>query len=300
MTISSGKTILFVYFLLSSLCIQSQDFNGVITYQTKTTVDFDNVRGGQLSEQQKKQFAERLKSRLEKVYTLSFNKNESIYKEEEVLETQAQGGRGGRFGLFGGGFGQSNGIYKNIKDNVYLQETELSSKRFLIEDELPALEWTMENENKMIGDYVVFKATATRKRENFGFRGPRGRNGQGRQRNGNERDSLDTAERTGNVNPDIPNEETITVWYTPQIPIGQGPDDFWGLPGLILEANVGRTVILCTKIVLNTKEETTIKVPSKGKKVTRDEYAEIAKKQLEEARERFRGQRGRNGNGRRF
>jgi GLPGLI family protein len=34
-----------------------------------------------------------------------------------------------------------------------------------------------------------------------------------------------------------------------------------GLPGLILEINDGKTVILCSKIVLKPKEKTVIKAP---------------------------------------
>jgi GLPGLI family protein len=96
---------------------------------------------------------------------------------------------------------------------------------------------------------------------------------------------------------EIPKEQTITAWYTPQIPINQGPGEYWGLPGLILEVNAGRTTILCSKIVMNPDEKEEIKRPSKGKKVTQEEYSEIIKKKMEEMREMFRG-RGRDGGGR--
>ena len=282
-------------FILALTIGNAQDFQGVVTYQTKTTVDLDNFGGGrQFSEQQKKQFAERMRSRLEKVFILSFDKSESMYKEEEKLE--APGGRRG-FGFFGGGLGQGSGVYKNIADDVYAQENDLSGKRFLVKDKLPPLEWKLEDESKTIGQYVVFKATATRKIEDFGFRGRRfGRDG--RERTNNKKDSTQTAdkeEKDDDIVIDIPKEETITAWYTPQIPIGHGPENFWGLPGLILEVNVGRTTMLCTKIVLNPKDGVSIKTPSKGKEVSRDEYTKIVTERIEEMRERF----GRGGQGRR-
>ena len=28
---------------------------------------------------------------------------------------------------------------------------------------------------------------------------------------------------------EIPKEQTVTAWYTPQIPINQGPGEYWGL-----------------------------------------------------------------------
>ena len=64
---------------------------------------------------------------------------------------------------------------------------------------------------------------------------------------------------------DIPELEMsdIVAWYSPQIPISQGPLEYWGLPGLILEVNVGNTTILCSKIVMNPDEKSKIKAPEK-------------------------------------
>ena len=53
---------------------------------------------------------------------------------------------------------------------------------------------------------------------------------------------------------EVPKEIEITAWYTPQIPINQGPGEYWGLPGLILEINADRTTILCSKIIMNPSE----------------------------------------------
>jgi GLPGLI family protein len=51
----------------------------------------------------------------------------------------------------------------------------------------------------------------------------------------------------------------------PEIPVSQGPEGYWGLPGLILEVNDGKTVLLCSKVVLNPKVKAEIKAPSKGR-----------------------------------
>lgn len=51
---------------------------------------------------------------------------------------------------------------------------------------------------------------------------------------------------------DMPKETVITAWYTPEISESRAPN-YWGLPGLILEVNDGKTVILCSKVVLNLK-----------------------------------------------
>ena len=83
----------------------------------------------------------------------------------------------------------------------------------------------------------------------------------------------------------MPKENTITAWYCPEIPVNQGPENYWGLPGLILEVNDGKTVMLCTKIVMNAKDKVEIKPATKGKQVTQTEYNDIVKKKMEEMQE---------------
>jgi GLPGLI family protein len=89
----------------------------------------------------------------------------------------------------------------------------------------------------------------------------------------------------------------VVAWYSPQIPVSAGPDRYWGLPGLILELNAGRTTMLCTEIVLNPSEKIEIQKPNKGDKVDRDEYNKIIKEKTDELKERFQG-RGNGGRGR--
>ena len=66
--------------------------------------------------------------------------------------------------------------------------------------------------------------------------------------------------------------------------MSQGPEKYWGLPGLILEVSDGKTVILCSKVVINPKDKVAIKAPAKGKEVTQNEYDEIVIKKVEEMR----------------
>ena len=91
---------------------------------------------------------------------------------------------------------------------------------------------------------------------------------------------------------ELPKEITITAWYTPEIPVSQGPEGYWGLPGLILEVNDGKITILCSKIVLNPKEKAEIQAPSNGKEVSQKEYDEIVTKKMEEMSEMNNGRGG--------
>lgn len=273
--------------LLSLICFYGigQNFQGKAYYQTKTTFDMNQFGGRQLSPDQMKRIQERMKSFLEKQYVLIFNKEESIYKEEERLEAVGSGGWGFSSNFVGGP------KYKNLKSKELLQDQEFFGKQFLIKDELKSLEWKMGTETKKIGNYTVFKATATKPVTGFDWRSIRRRNND----NNKKRDS---AKVKSSSNPtdeiEIPKTIEVVAWYTPQIPVNQGPDDYWGLPGLILEVNADRTTILCTKIVMNPKEKDTIKKPEKGEVVTQDEYTEITTKKMEE----FRNSRGRRGRSR--
>ncbi|RPD97749.1 GLPGLI family protein [Aureibaculum marinum] len=282
--IISVVVVAIVLFFTTKITAQ-KDFQGKAYYQSKTTMDM-NFGGRQMSEERKKEIAERMKSMLEKTYTLSFNKSESMYKEDEKLEAPGQGGgRGGRFSAM---MGAANGPqYKNIKDSIFLQENELLGKNFLVNDKLTPLEWKMTGETKQIGQYTAFKATAMRAPSAISLAGPRGP-----RRANNDQASTDDKDK-----PEEPKMIEVTAWYTMQIPVNQGPGKYWGLPGLILEVHEGNTSILCTKIEINSDQIETIKKPSKGKKVTQAEYDKITKEKMEEMSERFRG--GRRGGGRR-
>jgi len=271
MKIISSKVAFTVLLLFVTVFSFAQkEFQGRVYYQTKTSVDMSNFGGGQMSEAQKKQIAERMKSSLEKVYILTFNQSESLYKEEEKLDAPAQNAGGMRFAIMGAGGGTQ---YKNIKDLQLIQEQDLYGKQFLVKDSLSKLTWDMGTETKMIGQYLCFKATATKKAEvvaTFAF----------------------NRNNTEETQPQAPKEYTVTVWYTPQIPVSQGPGGFWGLPGLILEVHDDTTVMLCSKIILNPTEKETIKMPSKGKEVTKEEYAKIAAEKQEEMRQNSNGRGG--------
>lgn len=276
--------------------VQAQDdFQGVAYYESKTTFNMDEFgRGGrQMSEEMKKRIAERMKSMFEKTYILRFNKTESTYKEEEKLEAPGRGGFGGMMGSFTAGE-----QYKNVKNKQLLQEQEFFGKQFLIKDSLPELEWTMDGDTKQIGEYMCIKATAVKKVDEFDWRSMRRRNRD--KDKDKDKDSTKTDDPMDEI--EVPKEIVITAWYTPQIPVNQGPGEYSGLPGLILEVNADRTTILCSKIVMNPKEKKAIEAPKKGKEVTRKEYNDIIKKKMEEMRQMYGGRRrggGPGGRGRR-
>jgi len=92
----------------------------------------------------------------------------------------------------------------------------------------------------------------------------------------------------GDLNRSEEDDEAMTeveAWYTLQIPIKQGPAEYWGLPGLILEVSAGNTVMLCSQIVLNPKELVEIEAPSKGKEINKIDYRKTIQMKMIEMRD---------------
>ncbi|WP_291109495.1 GLPGLI family protein [Flavobacterium sp. UBA6195] len=282
------KKIIIASILMISGLLNAQNFQGMAVYESKTsTADFMKGMGGnrEITPEMQKQIEERMKKMFEKTFILNFDKSASIYKEEEKLDAPGQQG-GGRMmmSMMGGG----GTFYKNAKEKQYIVDKEFFGKEFLIKDSLPKYDWKLEGESKQIGNYTCFKATAVVKVSESDFRNFRFRNNNAKEGDKKTEAVKDTAKaKKTNFTDDweLPKENTITAWYCPEIPINQGPENYWGLPGLILEVNDGKTVILCSKIVLNSKDKVEIKPVSKGKVVTQKEFDETVKKKMEEMRE---------------
>jgi GLPGLI family protein len=280
--------------VVSFMGLQAQEFQGMAVYESKTsTSDFKSRMEGNknMTPDMQKMIEERMKKMFEKTFILNFNKTASIYKEEEKLEASTQAGGGFRMmSSFAGGGGT---FYKNVKDKQYSNDKEFMGKEFLVKDSLTSLAWKMEGETRVIGGYTCYKATAVKTASATDFRNMRPRKEDADKKEGakpaddKKTNFLDAVE--------VPKEIVITAWYTPEIPVSQGPEGYWGLPGLILEVNDGRTIILCSKIVLNPKDKVEIKAVTKGKVVSQKEYDEAVMKKMEEFREMNQGRGGREG-----
>ena len=280
-----------LFSLLTLVSLAQKDFQGKAIYKTKTTMDLSSWGNGQLSEQRKKQIAARMKNMLEKTFILSFDKTASLYKEDEKLAAPSAGG-GSRFSM--GGFGGGGTNFKNVREAKSIEAIEFLGKQFLITEDLQKPSWELTGETRQIGNYIAYKATMLKDTNPMDWSNMRRRNNADTKKDDAAKKDSSTVRK---VSEDIemPKQLLVTAWWTPQIPVSNGPGGYWGLPGLILEINEGRTTILCTEIILNPSEKTVIKAPSKGEKISRKEYTELVKTKMEEMRERFqsRGGRGR-------
>ena len=227
-----------------------QTFQGRAYYFSKSKMELGSW-GARMSEAQKKAIKNRLKNRLEKTYILSFNSTESLFIEEEKVDAIS-----GATDSWGSNFARGK-QYKNVAENQLVQAQEFYGKRFLVRDELQAIDWKMLPESKQIGQYTCFKATAVVPSEElswFDF-------------------SWSDLSNTGSSTTEKEIKRTpIEAWYTMQIPVKHGPAEFWGLPGLILEVSAGNTTILCSEIVMNPKERKPITAPKKGTEINKKDY----------------------------
>ena len=104
----SRFSFLLFFTILLSKPTSAQEFQGKAYYFKKSTLQLGSF-GATLSEAQKKQIQEGLKNRLENTYVLSFNKEESIFKEEEKIDAIS-----GATDSWGKNFSPGD-LYKNIK-----------------------------------------------------------------------------------------------------------------------------------------------------------------------------------------
>lgn len=293
--------------LLMSYVYGQQDFQGYAVYESKTSTkqmmqNWSSNNNRQFTPEQMANWEKNMQKAFEKTYILTFDRSASFYSEEEKIEAVDQNqGWGRMMGSWTGG-----PVYKNIKKKVLLSEREFFGKEFLIKDSLPQYQWQLTAETKQIGNYTCYKATAKRPTNASDFSSMRTRANNEEKKDEEKKSDenkdaskKEVAKTEKEEKPktstnfmdgwEMPEEIEITGWYTLDVPINQGPDKYWGLPGLILEINEGNTTILCSKIVLNSKDKKEIKEPKKGKVVTQEEFDKITTEKMNEFREQWRG-----------
>jgi GLPGLI family protein len=143
MKISITRITVLALLMAFPLASVAQEFTGKAYYFSKSSMDLGRW-GERMSEAQKNQVKARMKNRLEKTYTLDFNKTESFFKEDEKLDAMS-----GATDSWGKNFAQGD-QYKNVKDNKLVQSQEFYGKKFLVKDALQKIDWQIGKESKQI------------------------------------------------------------------------------------------------------------------------------------------------------
>jgi len=80
--------------------------------------------------------------------------------------------------------------------------------------------------------------------------------------------------------------KSIFAYFTSEIPLPIGPDEYFGLPGLILAVEEdGATVFLATSIELSPPGPNAVAKPKEGKELTQKEFDIIVTEKIKEYRE---------------
>ena len=173
------------------------------------------------------------------------------------------------FGDSGGGMrmvirmpGNDDIAFHNITESKKVDQRELGGKSYIIADSIKKLSWKVAGETKVILGHNCMKATAQRMQESF-------------------RMTMDNGEAKREKVMDTMN---IVAWFTNEIPGSFGPDTYQGqLPGTILEIDVNNGRNSFKAIEISPKVDVAkIKEPSKGKKVTAEEFAKEREKLMQE------------------
>lgn len=150
-------------------------------------------------------------------------------------------------------FPPSGALYKNVRNKVKVREVESYSKQYLVKDSLVEISWKITKENKEILSIQAQKGIY-------------------------ENDE---------------NGVELIAWYAPKLNFKNGPDEYWGLPGLILEIEIithyddgGKSTqsYTATKIEI-LKSNKKITQPTKGIVVTEEELNQINQENFERMRQ---------------
>jgi len=246
----------------------AQGFTGRAYFKStsKISISMDSTK---MAPEQMAQIQASLKKQMEQNYVLSFNQTESTWKKEESLGGGPATASAGGAVFMVATSGEGSMLYKNIADQSYAQEREVMGKEYLIQEKSEPFEWELSGETKKVGNYTVQKASITKIVDSKRF-------STGMTEMENVKDTLQ-----------------VTVWFTPEIPVSHGPENYFGLPGLILEVqNQGRTLI-CEKIELNpSAEPVVIERPSKGKEISLEEFKKMEEEGMKQMMNRYQGKPG--------
>lgn len=160
--------------------------------------------------------------------------------------------------------GNNDILYSDLAASRKVEQKEVMTKQFTIEDSIRRMNWKLGSETKSIMGYNCKMATATKMQKS--------------QRMNMDNGQMKTEEVTDTMN--------IVAWFTDAITMGAGPEVYQGqLPGTILELDINNGRSKFTAVEISPKmDPKEIKEP-KGKKITQEEFVKERDKLFKEMNE---------------
>jgi GLPGLI family protein len=194
-------------------------------------------------------------------FEVNFANGQMISKQmEDEIEDDNAGGEGGVMIRTMGG-GADDAVFCDFEKSRKVEAREFFDKKFIINDSIRRGNWKLSDETKTILNHSCRKATSQRIGKKMMMNMDNGKM---------ERKEMDDT-------------STVVAWFTTDIPVSAGPEMQGQLPGLILalETNNGKTVY--TALEISPKANiASIKEPTKGKKVTPEEFTKERNKMMDE------------------
>ena len=259
---------LLLFFGLGLQSSFAQGFAGRAYYKSSSQLKI-SMDSTKMNPEQIAQIQASLKKQMEQNFILSFNQTESSWKKEASLGGGPATASSGGAVFMVASSGEGSTLYKNLAELNYVQEQDMMGKEYLIKDELKPAEWELSEETKKVGNYTVQKASFSRIIDSKRF-------STGMTEMENVKDTIQ-----------------VIAWFAPEIPVSHGPENYFGLPGLILEVQSQGRTFICEKIELNpSADPVVIEKPSKGKEITQTEFRTVQEEGMKQMMNRYQGKPG--------
>lgn len=180
-------------------------------------------------------------------FNLDFDKRESVFYVDTETNLGLSDKQGYESIIKTFNFYYRNGDTKKAVEKIIAERT------YLVESKTSDIVWNITNEQKTIGNYTCIKATTTVS----GYTATRG----------------------------VFNK-TVEAWFAPSIALPLGPNNYGGLPGLIMELTDMKFTYYVNSMSLEPDFDMEMKKPTRGKTMSREEYYEMQPKM---SRENLRG-----------
>ena len=167
---------------------------------------------------------------------LLFSETESIFKQIEEEEDIRDQVGGPQEGRIIVRMGAGNETYKNYSAGKVIELRELGPKKYIIEDSFHIQPWKLDETESKTIKGYNCKKATTKNLQGF----------------------------------------DVIAWYTDQIRCPSGPELYGGLPGMILELNIGDGEIVYSPLeIVTNADQKLVKAPTNGKKITRKEFQKM-------------------------